>query len=338
MEKDDVAPRRRLLPTPITPEEANAARRHAILAPEAQREATRKYHDDMARRARDERQIAQTIVPIAVDQQSPVDTKIAAMTQRVEQVAREHAKDGMDDHFDTHVGLYGELTAASLDLLIAETMGIDPARDWFFDIGSGFGKPCFHVALRTGIHCTGIEFQKERAWMARHLQSHMVRDFARELQARVDFIKQDMYRQVAPLPYTIYFSYDLGWRNDPPWPAKISELFLLSERARLLISFLPPSHYPRLRHLKSVTVDTTGVPPEHPVAHVYVRPPVMAAAVAPVDPDERPAKRPRLACFQCNDPAPEWRCAQCKEATYCNVECQERHWREGGHAASCGPL
>ncbi len=336
MEKEDTAaPRRRLAPTRITPEEADQARRNAPWAPEEQRQAARQYHDDMARRAAAERLMAESGVQIVATQASHVDTKVAAMTQRVERTAREHWDDGVDTSFDTHVHLYGELTQASLDLLINETMAIDPARDWFLDIGSGFGKPCFHVALRTGVHCTGIEFMKERVRHARHLQSHMVRDFARELGAKVDFVKQDFFRQVPPLPYTIYYSYDLGWAKDMPmWPEKISELFLLSSKARLLISFLGREHFPRLQHVKSVVCETTGVPPEHYAAHVYVKHPVPERELAIEG--ERPPKRRRFqACLQCHAPEAKWQCGKCKEATYCSATCQSQHWIEGGHCDAC---
>ena len=31
-------------------------------------------------------------------------------------------------------------------------------------------------------------------------------------------------------------------------------------------------------------------------------------------------------------------CSRCKIAFYCSVECQRKHWKEGGHKRHCVPM
>ena len=56
-------------------------------------------------------------------------------------------------------------------------------------------------------------------------------------------------------------------------------------------------------------------------------------------PKERSGKKRYDLCAWCQKPGAEMRCTRCKEAVYCNVDCQGRHWRgtdfRRGHRSAC---
>jgi SAM-dependent methyltransferase len=243
---------------------------------------------------------------LEVNEFSSLDEKIAAMTMMVEATALANWGEGREEVAATTLenamrkmrergqvaqetweppdeedesasdadlnSAYGELDSRSLERLITMAMRFEwENADWFIDIGSGFGKPCFHVYLRTGVRCTGLEYIPERVAHANQLLTQMSTAFAADMPSDVDFVEGSLFDEEPPWPYTVYYAYDLLWGIHSKWPARIEHLFLNSERARVLISFLPPESYPRLVHMMDVPVTTTSDPPETYQAHVYVK-------------------------------------------------------------------
>lgn len=59
---------------------------------------------------------------------------------------------------------YGEATKGSMENIInvLKEYGLDNASSHVMDIGSGFGKPAFHSAIKTLVTCYGIELVPAR--------------------------------------------------------------------------------------------------------------------------------------------------------------------------------
>ena len=59
---------------------------------------------------------------------------------------------------------YGEATKGSMEKIISvlKKYGVDNKSSHFVDIGSGFGKPTFHVAIMTRANCYGLELVPAR--------------------------------------------------------------------------------------------------------------------------------------------------------------------------------
>jgi hypothetical protein len=155
------APRRAQL-VPLTPGERDAiAHDPAVPRPtqEQQRQQARDREHDQQRRLLEVAASDARPLLAAVDERSSADDKVDAMARHAEEVAYRHwTTSRRDDGVRTG---YGELDTASLDAIFAAVRLT--AADHFFDVGSGFGKPCFQAALRTpGVRCAGVEYVSQR--------------------------------------------------------------------------------------------------------------------------------------------------------------------------------
>lgn len=122
------------------------------------------------------------------------------------------------------------------------------AQSRFIDVGSGLGKPNFHVAQSPGVRISvGIELERIRWQLAMYnlgqILPHMraddsVRARQDKLESGVHFLCGDIFDATTMDPFTHVYMYDLGF--PPPLQQKIAENFNTSVHCEYLISYRPP--------------------------------------------------------------------------------------------------
>lgn len=151
--------------------------------------------------------------------------------------------------------IYGELTMHSMqkivNVLIEKCEMTSNSR--FIDVGSGLGKPNFHVAQYPGVRISvGIELETIRWKLAMHNLSSVLSAVSPEwadlngsiktnaaLYGGISFLAGDMDEAASTDPFTHIYMYDLGF--PPPLQQAIAEKFNDSCHAEYLISYRPPA-------------------------------------------------------------------------------------------------
>src|SRR3989338_8378886 len=87
----------------------------------------------------------------------------------------------------TVIPTYGEMTFGAMERVknCLQELGLGE-ESHFLDIGSGYGKPCFHMALETGATCQGIEFCPSRVNISNELLGRIVQERP-ELLGKISF-------------------------------------------------------------------------------------------------------------------------------------------------------
>lgn len=120
------------------------------------------------------------------------------------------------------------------------------AQSRFIDVGSGLGKPNFHVAQAPGVRISvGIELERIRWQLAMynlgqilpHMRGRCPAD-VEQLESGVHFLCGDIFDATTMDPFTHVYMYDLGF--PPPLQQKIAENFNSSVHCEYLISYRPP--------------------------------------------------------------------------------------------------
>lgn len=158
--------------------------------------------------------------------------------------------------------IYGELTMHSMQRvtnLLIEKCGMNHASR-FIDVGSGLGKPNFHVAQHPAVRLSlGVELETIRWQLAMHNLFHVLPAMGNGLRppdapiddkngkkstdkltlhSNVNFICSDIDAAKSTDPFTHIYMYDLGF--PPPLQQSIAKKFNNSVHAKFLISYRPP--------------------------------------------------------------------------------------------------
>mmetsp|Transcript_24351 Transcript_24351/g.35723 ORF Transcript_24351/g.35723 Transcript_24351/m.35723 type:complete len:408 (+) Transcript_24351:29-1252(+) len=146
--------------------------------------------------------------------------------------------------------IYGELTMHSMQKVI--NYMVDncemTSSSRFIDVGSGLGKPNFHVTQDPAVRLSiGIELEEIRWQLGmQNLKSaiaemHECIDASNDdgkLNHGVNFLHGDIFDVATTDPFTHVYMYDLGF--PPPLQQKIAEYFNASTHAQYLVSYRPP--------------------------------------------------------------------------------------------------
>lgn len=145
--------------------------------------------------------------------------------------------------------IYGELTIGSMHKVaeyLAEEceMGVNSC---FIDVGSGLGKPNFHVLHYPGVRLSiGVELEQIRWQLAMHNLDYYLETYREQtsqpdglqLNREINFIESDIDIAQTMDPFTHIYMYDLGF--PPPLQQSIARKFNRSVHARYLVSYRPP--------------------------------------------------------------------------------------------------
>ena len=152
--------------------------------------------------------------------------------------------------------IYGELTMHSMqkivNILIDRCEMTSDSR--FIDVGSGLGKPNFHVAQYPGVRISiGVELELIRYQMAVNNLSNVLEQVSPEwklndedqretpslsLNGGLNFQVGDIDDAASTDPFTHVYMYDLGF--PPPLQQSIARKFNTSVHGQYLISYRPP--------------------------------------------------------------------------------------------------
>jgi len=130
--------------------------------------------------------------------------------------------------------------------------GLGP-NSTFLDIGSGYGKPTFHVYIATGARSTGIEYVPRRVQESIKVQ--------KKLQAYIPGIKDGVHFEQGDIMSYKKLDYDFIYFYDRL--AKVPlisalEKILIKSTWTLFVSYQPPRYYSKLIFIDSMRVRTTG--------------------------------------------------------------------------------
>lgn len=176
----------------------------------------------------------------------PLDAKVQRIYKLINKSTGALGGNGYDG------AIYGELTMHSMQKVTDVLTGICgmTAQSRFIDVGSGLGKPNFHVSQSPGVRISvGIELERIRWQLAMynlgqilpHTQGHAAVARSREedkLKSGVHFLCGDIFDAVTMDPFTHVYMYDLGF--PPPLQQKIAQNFNSSVHCEYLISYRPP--------------------------------------------------------------------------------------------------
>jgi hypothetical protein len=137
--------------------------------------------------------------------------------------------------------IYGEITQNSFQRVVdflKENCALT-SESLFLDIGSGLGKPNFHVAVDPGVQVSyGVELEELRWHLSLHnLKSILGLDINRARQNRTIFTAGDITDANSLDPFTHIYSFDVGF--PPTVMDHIADIFNKS-RANYFASFHPP--------------------------------------------------------------------------------------------------
>ncbi|KAJ0392676.1 hypothetical protein P43SY_006955 [Pythium insidiosum] len=137
--------------------------------------------------------------------------------------------------------IYGEITQNSfqrvVDYMKAHCELTE--RSLFLDVGSGLGKPNFHVAIDPGVEVSyGIELEDLRWQLSLHnLKSVMALDINKNKASRTIFTAGDITHAHTLNPFSHIYSFDVGF--PPDVMESMAQTFNRSD-ARYLVSFHSP--------------------------------------------------------------------------------------------------
>lgn len=151
-----------------------------------------------------------------------------------------------------HVGpIYGELTMGSMQKMVnlmIENCDLN-SRSRFIDVGSGIGKPNFHVAQCPGVAFScGVEVEHSR-WLLGMTCLKAVLDIAVESQndnstdeeskvkGNTVFLHKDIMKATAFDPFTHVYMFSIGF--PPPLWLKLSEMWNQSQASYLICYHAP---------------------------------------------------------------------------------------------------
>lgn len=136
-------------------------------------------------------------------------------------------------------GIYGELTAKSFQRILAGMKRLGLSRSSkFLDIGSGLGKPNFHVAQDPGCVSIGIEVEAVRWQLAAHNLGQVHAARSRGVSSRVYFVQGDVSAATSLDPFSDVYMFDVGF--PPVLFESLAASFRRSASCRRLASFQPP--------------------------------------------------------------------------------------------------
>jgi hypothetical protein len=161
---------------------------------------------------------------------------------------------------DTVIPTYGEMTFGGMQkvMLCLQELGLGKSSR-FLDIGSGYGKPCFHAFLETGANCEGVEFCPSRVQVANELLGIFARERP-ELCDSVTFFSGNVFELKQK-------SYDFLYWYNPLRGQQVNRIltlfqkFLQSGRIqwKFLAIYQPPVRFPELTLVKKLPkIRTTG--------------------------------------------------------------------------------
>ncbi|KAJ1460364.1 hypothetical protein M885DRAFT_612421 [Pelagophyceae sp. CCMP2097] len=168
--------------------------------------------------------------------------------------------------------IYGEITMQSfqrvVDILKAKC-GLD-ARSSFIDVGSGLGKPNFHVAADPGVEFSyGIEMEKVR-W---ELSMHNLVQVNEKIKSRCYFAHGNITAAKTFDPFTHVYMFDVGF--PPPLLGQLATMFNQSATAKCLITYQAPriiidEHGFEVTFLERISTSMHGSSERHS-CYVYTR-------------------------------------------------------------------
>lgn len=161
---------------------------------------------------------------------------------------------------ETVIPTYGEMTFGGMQrvMLCLQELGLGKDSR-FLDIGSGYGKPCFHISLEAGANCEGVEFCPSRVQIANEMLERIAQERA-EIRGQVSFLAGNVFDLKEK-------AYDFLYWYNPLRGAQVNRILsqfqtlLLSGRIqwRFLAIYQPPACFPKLRLVKKLPkVRTTG--------------------------------------------------------------------------------
>ncbi|CAH0475805.1 unnamed protein product [Peronospora belbahrii] len=137
--------------------------------------------------------------------------------------------------------IYGEITQASFQRVVdylKEHCGLTKTS-YFVDVGSGLGKPNFHVSVDPGVQVSyGIELEELRWHLSLHnLRSVLSLDSQRNKPPSTVFTVGDITHAHTFEPFSHVYSFDVGF--PPDVMDKMADMFNRSS-AKYLVSFHAP--------------------------------------------------------------------------------------------------
>jgi hypothetical protein len=137
--------------------------------------------------------------------------------------------------------IYGEITQASFQRIVdfMKDQCELSAASLFLDVGSGLGKPNFHVAIDPGVEVSyGVELEDLRWHLSLHnLKSVLALDSNKSKPNRTIFTAGDITDARTLNPFSHIYSFDVGF--PPDVMDQLATIFNRSE-ARYFASFHPP--------------------------------------------------------------------------------------------------
>lgn len=172
-----------------------------------------------------------------------------------------------DEIPETVTPTYGELTIGSFNKILAqfERLGMTSSST-FLDIGSGYGRPVFHAAIKMGVRAHGIEYIPMRVQKSQEFIPRIEKIWP-GVSALVSFAHGDITKETA-LNFDFIYFYDI--RNGPELIKPLEEL-LLRSRFKYFVSYKRPSNYPKL-HYTGMKVEVSNTGGEHSSAYFYTLP------------------------------------------------------------------
>jgi hypothetical protein len=160
----------------------------------------------------------------------------------------------------TVIPTYGEMTFGAMERVkhCLQELGLGEQSS-LLDIGSGYGKPCFHMALETGATCHGVEFCPSRVNISNEILAWLVQERP-EILGKISFEAANVFDLEGR-------AYDFLYWYNPLRGARVKRLlaqfqeFLQSGRIqwRLLAIYQPPVRFPGLKLVQKLPrVRTTG--------------------------------------------------------------------------------
>mmetsp|Transcript_7722 Transcript_7722/g.11463 ORF Transcript_7722/g.11463 Transcript_7722/m.11463 type:complete len:419 (-) Transcript_7722:36-1292(-) len=192
-------------------------------------------------------------------------------------------------------GIYGELTMHSMQKVInymIDNCEMVPSSR-FIDVGSGLGKPNFHVTQDIAVRVSiGIELEKIRyqlgmlnlksaiAEMSENVQINSEEDA--KLIHGINFVHGDIFDVSSTDPFTHIYMYDVGFPSF--LHMKIAEYFNNSTHAQYMVSYRPPRRIIKefgyqVIEIGSINTSMTGSGEKH-TAYFYKRTNTPAPCIA----------------------------------------------------------
>ena len=169
--------------------------------------------------------------------------------------------------------IYGEITTKSFQRILQfmkEHCELDSSSS-FIDVGSGLGKPNFHVALDVNVKLSvGIELGGERWWQSMIL----LKDFVPEYNlSNVFFAHGNVFDMNTLNPFSHVYMFDKGF--PPSLMQYLSSTFNASNASKYLICYKKPKHIIdlyqfKVKHLGSLSTSMSGSGEGNSV-HFYVK-------------------------------------------------------------------